>query len=329
MPPRKTKHNNAHAEVKAKAAPVQANSSTGRTLTSRTRTRSTPTPARSNVRARGRGLDIPNMPWDVLLEIFSVMHPRELLILARTSKDYREFLISRKSARVWKAARQHAEPGLPDCPPFFSEPAYANLVFFPHCHSCTSANVKTVMWEFLARYCQNCKVDMLIEHKAVYDQIDFREREYGVKELLNVIEARPSRGSFPRPFCHAPEYNGFIYEFHCGLPHGADRTPLVKQTAEKARLRKQFAIAMRKWATEQEQRRANELQELKDARLEAVKQRLRNEGYGVQLDTMPLDELKALGPVRQARQLTERGWKSIRDEVVAFMERTRDDLSEA
>lgn len=36
---------------------------------------------------------------------------------------------------MWKAARENIE-GLPDCPPHLSEPAYANLAFFPNCHVC-------------------------------------------------------------------------------------------------------------------------------------------------------------------------------------------------
>ena len=66
------------------------------------------------------------------------MHPRDLLNLARTSKDFRSLLMSRTSAIFWRAARQQI-PGLPECPPFLSEPQYANLLFFSHCHvSCVS-----------------------------------------------------------------------------------------------------------------------------------------------------------------------------------------------
>lgn len=61
------------------------------------------------------------------------MHPRDLLNLARTSKSFRAFLLSRDSAPFWKTARKQVE-GLPDCPPFLSEPQYANLLFFPYCH---------------------------------------------------------------------------------------------------------------------------------------------------------------------------------------------------
>ena len=34
---------------------------------------------------------------------------------------------------MWKVARSNVED-LPDCPAHLSEPAYANLAFFPYCH---------------------------------------------------------------------------------------------------------------------------------------------------------------------------------------------------
>ena len=113
---------------------------------------------------------------DDAAQIFSLMHPRDLLNLARTSKDFRRVLMSRSSAPFWKAARQQV-PGLPDCPPYLSEPAYANLAFFSHCHvsplvyarvttcylnihqSCLKPNIKTAIWEFSVRYCNKCKYD--------------------------------------------------------------------------------------------------------------------------------------------------------------------------
>ncbi|EIW60441.1 uncharacterized protein TRAVEDRAFT_98847, partial [Trametes versicolor FP-101664 SS1] len=82
---------------------------------------------------RGGLRDMPNMPLSILVEIFSFLHPRDLLNLARTSPAFRAFLMSRSSARFWKSARQTVE-GLPDLPPYLSEPEYANLMFFPYCH---------------------------------------------------------------------------------------------------------------------------------------------------------------------------------------------------
>ena len=63
------------------------------------------------------------------------MEPLDLLNLARTSKDFRHLLMSKSSAAFWKAARKNVD-GLPDCPPFMSEPAYANLLFCAFCHVC-------------------------------------------------------------------------------------------------------------------------------------------------------------------------------------------------
>jgi hypothetical protein len=57
----------------------------------------------------------------------------DLLNLARTTKAFRQLLMRKSSAFVWKAALGQVE-GLPDCPPDLSEPQYTNLVFYPHCH---------------------------------------------------------------------------------------------------------------------------------------------------------------------------------------------------
>ena len=74
------------------------------------------------------------MRADVSWQIVVLLHPRDLLNLARTSKDWRAFLMNRKQEPLWKAARIQQEPTMPDLPPFLSEPAYANLMFFKHCH---------------------------------------------------------------------------------------------------------------------------------------------------------------------------------------------------
>ncbi|EIW60439.1 uncharacterized protein TRAVEDRAFT_77410, partial [Trametes versicolor FP-101664 SS1] len=86
------------------------------------------------LRGRRGGLkDMPYMPLDVLVEIFSLMHPRDLLNLARTTRAFRSFLMNRAASPFWRDARKTVE-GLPDCPPYLSEPAYANLTFFACCH---------------------------------------------------------------------------------------------------------------------------------------------------------------------------------------------------
>lgn len=62
------------------------------------------------------------------------MHPRDLLSLARTTRELRKFLLSRRAAALsWRAARERQVPDLPPCPAFLSEPMYASLVFETAC----------------------------------------------------------------------------------------------------------------------------------------------------------------------------------------------------
>ncbi|KAI0062068.1 hypothetical protein BV25DRAFT_1838588 [Artomyces pyxidatus] len=58
-----------------------------------------------------------SMPLDIILEIFSHLLPMDLLSLARTSKDLRNLLMSRKMASMWKSARLLGPgPAVPDPP---------------------------------------------------------------------------------------------------------------------------------------------------------------------------------------------------------------------
>lgn len=66
-------------------------------------------------------------------QIMSFLRPRDLLTLARTCKDFRAYLINRRSIPCWKAVRQRWKD-LPDCPSDISEMHYARLVFTEECH---------------------------------------------------------------------------------------------------------------------------------------------------------------------------------------------------
>lgn len=71
------------------------------------------------------------LPTVFELKIPKHLHPRDILNLARTSKYFRQLLMSKRSRSVWRAARTTI--GLPDCPCELSEPQYANLIFSTDC----------------------------------------------------------------------------------------------------------------------------------------------------------------------------------------------------
>jgi hypothetical protein len=107
-------------------------------------------PLRSRARKGGLSL-LPTISLDVLFEvsstscvayiqlnhtsqqIFGFLKPLDLLSLARTSKAFRNLLMRKSNAFIWRASRSLI-PNLPECPADLSEPQYACLAFDPHCH---------------------------------------------------------------------------------------------------------------------------------------------------------------------------------------------------
>ncbi|KAF8441082.1 hypothetical protein L210DRAFT_2128264 [Boletus edulis BED1] len=93
------------------------------------------------------------------LYIAGYIQPMDILNLARTCKSFRQLLMTKSSAFVWKAARRQVN-GLPDCPTDLTEPQYAHLVFYPRCHGCGKYTT-AILWRIRRRYCPDCRIERL------------------------------------------------------------------------------------------------------------------------------------------------------------------------
>ncbi|KAI0744136.1 hypothetical protein C8Q80DRAFT_881284 [Daedaleopsis nitida] len=283
--------------------------------------------SRRNLRGRTGGLkDMPKMPLDILIEIFSLLHPRDLLSLARSSKDFRALLMSRNSASFWKAARQQVA-GLPECPPYLSEPAYANLVFSTHCHRCLKSSTKSAIWEFSARYCQDCKEDMLMychPHSQCQVNLELGE-QLGFVIFPTHVMAATKGSTYEGAFYHRPDVQVFKAKY-ASLSTLEEKRDYAKVIAEQAESRYKFADSMRQWKLDQVESRSAELDVIKRARFESILEHLRDEDWGDELDLMSPRELAGLEhykACRKSQKLTEHGWQSIRHDVIQFMESMR------
>ncbi|OSD06735.1 hypothetical protein PYCCODRAFT_758298 [Trametes coccinea BRFM310] len=91
-----------------------------------------------------------SMPWDIVIEILRLAHPKDLISWARTTKSFRAFLMNRRSMHIWKTSRQRVSPPAPDCPSELDEPQYAVLLFTSDCtvspHNCMRQTWQT--WQF-------------------------------------------------------------------------------------------------------------------------------------------------------------------------------------
>ena len=105
---------------------------------------------------RGKLRMLTEMPLDILFEvglqfmrhsqgspadaaqIFSHLHPWDVLRLARTTKSLRDILMRRSSISIWKNALMNT-PGMPECPNDMTEPEFINLAYDKHCFVSTLA----------------------------------------------------------------------------------------------------------------------------------------------------------------------------------------------
>lgn len=106
---------------------------------------------------------LPEMPIDILYEvrkssrfvdslmlnifqIFSLVHPRDLLHISWTAKILHRFLTTKSSRHVWQASFKGISEGErpPPCPSGITEMAYANLVYGRYCMVCVSFFFATI-----------------------------------------------------------------------------------------------------------------------------------------------------------------------------------------
>ena len=124
-------------------------------------------------RRSGRLSKFPAMPLDVMYEvcclgsgwgpmltslatqIFSLLHPRDLLRVSWTTKAFRGVLTDRSSKPIWKTSLATVDE-LPPCPTDLAEPAYAALLFCPYC-SVRSGLLTILAWADSSKYCRDVR----------------------------------------------------------------------------------------------------------------------------------------------------------------------------
>ncbi|KAI0721701.1 hypothetical protein C8T65DRAFT_724501 [Cerioporus squamosus] len=278
-----------------------------------------PAAPRRNLRGRRGGLkDMLEMPLDVLMEIFSFMHPKDLLNLARTSKTFRAFLMNRSAQQLWKASIAQVDD-LPPCPTYISEPEYINLLFFTYCHICLKSNVQTVYFEFSARYCPSCRPKMFLERSKVshlFEAMDSVTQE-SATYLPAILDSQHKYR------WHKPEVETLEARWN-SMDDVSVKKALAVEYATKSKLVREAANAFVSWRDAQKAKRSAEIRQTKAGRLESIKAKLCQEGMGEDVQWMENQVYERLSFKKQfgskADALTEKGWNKIRHEAMTYME---------
>ncbi|KAF9468004.1 hypothetical protein BDZ94DRAFT_1246928 [Collybia nuda] len=151
------------------------------------------------------------VPLDILYEIFSHLHPKDLLHLTRTTRAFRSVLMRRSATCVWKATIANIA-GLPKCPPDLNEPQYVNLAFDEHCHFCLAPNIQDIFWSCRVRCCKSCIEENFVSDFDLRKRLPFTPTDNTYKTIFPYIvypkprPYKPGRILFYRPM--AEKYIG-------------------------------------------------------------------------------------------------------------------------
>ncbi|KAH9920181.1 hypothetical protein B0H21DRAFT_815478 [Amylocystis lapponica] len=280
--------------------------------------------SRRTLRGRRGGLaNMPDMPLDILLEIFVYLHPRDLLNLARTSKALRKYLMSRDFAFIWKAARRLIE-NFPECPSYLSEPAYVNLAFFNHCHGCLKANIKTVLWELRVRYCNDCTKSYLYYQSLDLYYYLHNPQQPDHSSLSTMVPRTASTSIY-----HLPEITEVVTRLNA-VAHTPDERKYIEDRMALVEEVGDHAKKCITWFKNALNSRAEELQKTRDDRLAVVFEKLRDAGWEEEVEHAKREnyrdlraDQKLFAQLRVPKPLSDHAWAKMRDGLTVLMQQLR------
>ncbi|KAF8686260.1 hypothetical protein RHS04_00139 [Rhizoctonia solani] len=228
-------------------------------------------PARKRARYSGPECDPKgNQAPDIRLLIARYVHPLDLIMLSRVNKFLRELFMDKRSALIWRSAREN-HLGLPTCPDEVSEPQYAAMLFTKRCSTCGGYAPREMNPILLIRLCGNCWLEELVDVNRVTDS-----------SLLSVIGGPiPGQSYKWRSWClysEAREVKAKLNE----LNKAGDDEALRKWRSERHSLveaKRRSAEPLSTWLRNRDRERAKNRDSLKALRQNEIESRLIEIGW--------------------------------------------------
>ncbi|KAG7449924.1 uncharacterized protein BT62DRAFT_944525 [Guyanagaster necrorhizus] len=265
------------------------------------------------------------LPLDILLEIFGLLNPLDLLHLARLSKDFRRVLMSRSTICAWKSARSNLE-GFPGPYPTMSEPAWVNLAFMAECHYCTKIVRHPDMY-LKARLCPACAKTRLVGLDELLYEATSSEKSM-IQNVFNFIPThhtmyqRQTRKHLDR-FALRYEYDA-IWTKISTIISDVEHAQFEAERSAYMLEHRNHAVICTQWHNQRVRDRQDEIDALKKSRKAAIYDKLKELGYEKDLQSVELPDSFAEHPlVKKNSPLTDRAWANIKGEMVHWAESMR------
>ncbi|KAH8091719.1 hypothetical protein BXZ70DRAFT_952980 [Cristinia sonorae] len=305
---------------------TQAKSTSGRkgTQTSRSEGQNTASVARKGKKSLSL---LPTMPLDILFEIFSLLMPKDILSLSRTSKNFRQTLLARNATTVWKTARQRFLA--PPCPSWMSEPAWTALLFENVCQSCGAKNVHNVDFLILRRACAGCKKSFLVVRSRLPKLFDgISHTMLAMVPFTDVGGWTHGRGTSSQYFWRSDveamvqQYAAHQDAIHSGKPDALQKFENFRnEQIERVDYIQKHAPNWAKWITEAQMQKYKDAAVVQEMRIQQIKDRFKQLGY----DDNDLTFLDGSSESRNRSEITDKAWKRIRARYEPTAEEYRTD----
>ncbi|KDQ49522.1 hypothetical protein JAAARDRAFT_82213 [Jaapia argillacea MUCL 33604] len=264
----------------------------------------------------GKAVPFPVLSTDILAQICRTCSPRELLSMAQVNKFLRKILLSRKFLPIWEGARKR-ERGVPDCPPYMSEPAWAQLLFGKVCQNCGGTRARMIDFRLLRRLCVECRTEHLHDSEDFEDSFPYDDPI--IQELLPTTRHGPIFQ--PDAMCDEPQFYWgpdvvrMSKTLQCLEKDIRSRKPNAKKVLDdyiqskraQAELIETKAAAYELWGEKQEEEFVASQAILKKSRLLEIEVRLTVVGWTAE----ELDVVRDHAEVGKASRLTNQNWTRI------------------
>ncbi|KAI0664541.1 hypothetical protein C8Q70DRAFT_948838 [Cubamyces menziesii] len=247
--------------------------------------------------------------------------------MVRTSKLFRDFLLSKRCSRfIWRDAWKGVE-GFPVLPPLLSEPALAHLLYSLHCHGCGERTMKRVIFQWQKRYCKVCLKSRREEWRLWYAGHPLSQDEFFSKlgGFCYSIFNDPSDGT---RWFQIEQYERFLIAWHAAEPNLEAKRQVYEMQIAKKREIADYAAALSSWVDVERQARLSDLHAMKEQRFQDVCSRLRDEGWSAELDHLMSQHcdrrrFERISSIRQASQLTDRAFQRVFIDIEPILREAR------
>lgn len=328
-------HGNGSASTTHGLATMNINSrpdGVGATCSSSKRRKTTgDAPKKATKQKKGKLSKLPDMPLDVLYEIFSKLHPQDLLRISWTTKAFRRVLTSTSCKTVWMNSFACVD-GLPTRPDGLNEVEYASLLFNPLCQCCSESRAP-LAWALCRRICKNCQEFETACVRMAWEMLPKPcETVKPFSTVLNRVlpthelSVRPwYRSSWdPVVFLRA-DVKAFFGRVCADGISESDFTAIIDEFSRRRTKRNEFAAAGQQWEARREAEKDEAKERIKSQRYEKVIEKLKEEGWAEELEKHPSTyaRLKNVPGVRITRPLSDKAWKGLKSSVLTWMNDVR------